>query len=214
VFWTDITAMCLVASEGEVLRHERIRSRPEVVTNALRVSPERILRIAVYGFVDKGGQNNKVFRQWFRSVLTLPSEVARDSRLSTRAIGAFETTRKVADALQTGLRMLRAPSETRKTARKDMHRDEGDAIAAFWQGLEPVLARTYLDALARNDSKAEERLWDKVRRQAREAFAGATGPQRRTADGLFRIANARNWLERSLARVLPKSSREESEKSA
>lgn len=206
MFWRDLVPMCLVGSEGEALRGERVRSRPEVITNALRITDGTLLRLSVYGFVDKGGQNNKLFRTWFRSVLTLPTEVARDNRLSAQAINAFKTTQKVADALQTGLRMLRAPSEAKKTARKDTHRDEGDALAVFWQSLEPVLSHSYLDALARKDSKAEEGMWGKVRRQAREAFSGATGPQRRTADGLFRIANASNWFERRLRSIQEKKS--------
>lgn len=201
MFSRDLIPMCLVGSEGGVLRGERVRSRPEVVTNALRISDGALLRIVVYGFVDKGGKNNKVFRTWFRSVLTFPTEVARDSRLSARAVDAFKTTQKVADSLQIALRMLRAPSEAKK--RNDTHRDESDALAVFWQNLEPALSHNYLDALERNDLKAEDDLRDKIRRQAREAFSIATGPQRRTADGLFRAANASNWFERRLARIMP-----------
>jgi len=237
--WRDAVPLFLVASEGETLRADRRRSRPEVISNALRVLDTPQFRVAVYGMRKKGGGGDVKVEEWFRSVLTLPTEVARDSRLSARAIDAFKTTQKVADALQTGLRMLRAPSESKKAARKDTHREEGDALAIFWQslepvlshsylrargastrddegqvGLEPVLSHSYLDALARNDSKAEEGLWDKVWRQAREAFSGATGPHRRTADGLFRIANASNWFERKLATLLPKPLREKSEKSA
>jgi CRISPR type I-E-associated protein CasA/Cse1 len=221
--WRDAVPLFLVASEGDLLRGERPwnsgkaivrRSRPEAVTNALRVLEEEEFRVAVYGMRKKIGGGDVKVEEWFRSVLTLPTEVARDSRLSARAIDAFKTTQKIADALQTGLRMLRAPSEAKKSARKDAHRDEGNALAVFWQSLEPVLSHSYLDALARDDSKAEEGLWGEVRRQAREAFSGATGPHRRTADGLFRIANAGNWFERRLARLLPKSSRGKSEKSA
>lgn len=202
--WRDAVPLFLVASEGETLRADRRRSRPEVISNALRILDTPQFRVAVYGMRKKSGGGDVKVEEWFRSVLTLPTEVARDSRLSARAIDAFKTTQKVADALQTGLRMLRAPSEAKKTASKDAHRDEGDALAVFWQSLEPVLSHSYLDALARNDSKAEEGMWGKVRRQAREAFSDATDPQRRTADGLFRIANASNWFERRLSRLLPK----------
>ena len=222
--WRDAVPLFLVASEGDMLRGEPPwnsakgivrRSRPEAITNALRVLEEDQFRVAVYGMRKKsGGGGDMKVEEWFRSVLALPSEVARDSRLSARAFDAFKTTQKVANALQTALRMLRAPSEVRKTARKDTHGDEGDALAAFWQGLEPVLTHSYLEALANNDSKAEDDLCGKLRRQAREAFSRAAGPQRRTADGLFRIANARNRLEGRLAGLLPKSSREKSEGSA
>lgn len=216
--WRDAVPLFLVASEGDLLRGERPwnsgkaivrRSRPEAITNALRVLEEEEFRVAVYGMRKKSGAGDVKVEEWFRSVLTLPTEVARDSRLSTRAIEAFNTAQKVAeDALHTGLRMLRAPSEAKKTARKDTHRDEGNALAVFWQSLEPMLSHTYLDELGSGGSEAESKLWERIRKEARDAFTRATGPQRRTADGLFRIANASNWFERRLARLLPKSSRE------
>jgi len=216
--WRDAVPLFLVASEGDLLRGERPwnsakaivrRSRPEVISNALRVLDSSQFCVAVYGMRKKsGGGGDMKVEEWFRSVLRLPTEVARDSRLSARAIDAFKTTQKVADALQTGLRMLRAPSEAKKIARKDTHHDEGDALTAFWQSLEPVLSHSYLNALAGNDSEGEKSMWGEVWRQAREAFSGAAGPQRRTADGLFRIANARNWLERRLSRILAKHMQE------
>ena len=210
VFWRDLLPMCLLGSEGEVLRGELVRSRPEVVTNAIRVAEEELLRLSVYGFVDKGGRNNKVFRTWFRSVLTLPSEVARDSRLSARAINAFNTTQKVGDALHTALGMLRPPVKATKGKRRPPGRGDVDALADFWQSLEPILTRTYLDALRGGNAKAEQELWNQIRSEARQALARATGPHRRTADGLFRIANASNWFERRLSRLLPKPVQEES----
>jgi CRISPR type I-E-associated protein CasA/Cse1 len=211
LFWRDFVPMCLVASEGEVLRGERVRSRPEVVTNALRIAEGRLLRLAVYGFVDKGGQNNKVFRTWFRSVLSLPAEVARDSRLSARAIEAFEKAQKVADALRDALRMLRPPPPMKASKRRKPPptRGEADALSDFWQRLEAVLARSYLDDLSSNKPTADEGLRTTLRREARAAFTKASAPHRRTADGLFRIANATNWVERRLAQLLPKSQSQE-----
>ena len=207
--WRAAVPLFLVASEGEALRADRRRSRPEVMSNALRVLETPQVRVAVYGMRKKGGGGGDVkVEEWFRCILALPTEVARDSRLSVRAVDAFKTTQKVADALQVGLRMLRAPSEVLKTKRKDMHRDEGGALAVFWQSLQQMLSHHYLDALARNDPKAEEKLRGEVRRQAREAFSGAAGQHRRTADGLFRIANAANWFERRLGQLLPKSIQE------
>jgi hypothetical protein len=63
------------------------------------------------------------------------------------------------------------------------------------------LAGTYLEALRGGEHEAEQRLWTVIRREARDAFTLATGPQRRTADGLFRIANAANWLEKRLKTI-------------
>jgi Tfp pilus assembly protein FimT len=200
--------MCFVASEGEVLRGQRVRSRPEVVTNALRITDGKAVRLAAYGFIDKGGKNNKLFRIWFRSVLTFPTEVARDSRLSAKAIHAFRTTQSVADALQTGLRMLRPLTEAKKTDMKRTYRTEVDSLSGFWQRLELALSSVYLDALDVGDLAAEEELWTVIRREARAAFTNATGPQRRTADGLFRIVNASNWFEARLSRLLPKPGKE------
>jgi len=210
MFWRDLVPMCLIGSEGEVLRGERVRSRPEVVTNALRITNGTLLRLAVYGFVDKGGQNNKLFRTWFRSVLILSTEVARDNRLSHQAINAFQTTQKVADALQTALLMLRPPVQAKRGKRPPPGRGDTDALMDFWQSLEPILSRTYLDELGNDDSKAESNLREGIRKEARDAFRLATGPHRRTADGLFRIANASNWFEGRLSRLLPKPLQEKS----
>lgn len=204
-FWRDLVPMCLVASEGEVLRRQQVRSRPEVVTNALRIADGALLRLAVYGFVDKGGKNNKVFRTWFRSVLMLPAEVARDSRLSARALGAFATAQRVADALRTALRMLRPVMDAVPRERKKLNeqrRGEADAISAFWRALEPILAHSYLDSLTRQDADAERELHTRLRGEARDAFRRAAAPLRRDADGLLRIANAGNYLERRLATLL------------
>ncbi len=201
LLWRDLVPMCFVGSEGEVLRGQRVRSRPEVVTNALRITDGNVIRLAAYGFIDKGGKNNKVFRTWFRSVLIFPTEVARDSRLSARAIDAFKVTQKVADVIQTALRLIRAPSEARKTARKDTHRAEIDSLSRFWQRLESTLVRTYLKALESNNPAAEQELWTVVRMEATAAFSRAAEPQRRSADGLFRIANARNWFEKRLKTI-------------
>jgi hypothetical protein len=167
----------------------------------------RVIRFAAYGFIDKGGKN-KVFRKWFRSVLIFPTEVARDSRFAARAIDTFRITQKVADVLQTALRMIRAPSEVKKTARKTTHRAEIDTLSRFWQCLELPLSGTYLEALGGGDQAAEQELWDVIRREARDAFTRATGSQRRTADGLFRIANATNWFEGRLKYLLPKPGKE------
>jgi CRISPR type I-E-associated protein CasA/Cse1 len=207
ILWRDLVPMCFVGSEGEVLRGQRVRSRPEVITNALRIMDGRVIRFAAYGFIDKGGKN-KVFRTWFRSVLIFPTEVARDSRFAARAIDTFRITQKVADVLQTALRMIRAPSEVKKTARKTTHRAEIDTLSRFWQCLELPLSGTYLEALGGGDQAAEQELWDVIRREARDAFTRATGPQRRTADGLFRIANATNWFEGRLKYLLPKPGKE------
>lgn len=208
VFWRDIVPMCLVASEGEALRGERLRSRPEAVTNALRITQGQLLRLAVYGFVDKGGKNNKVFRMWFRSVLTLPAEVAHDSRLSARAIIAFNTAQSVASALQKALQLLRPPLKANRGRRPPPGRGDSDVLADFWQSLELILSRDYLNELGSGNSQAEATLWERIRQEARRSFFRATGPQRRTADGLFRIANASNWLERRLGSILPKPRQE------
>ena len=208
--WRDAVPLFLVASEGEALRADRRRSRPEVISNALRVLDTPRFSVAVYGMRKKGGGGGDVkVEEWFRSTLTIPNEVARDSRISAQAIDAFKITQRVADALQTALRMLRAPSEVKKTARKDTHRTEIDSLNRFWQRLELPLSSTYLEALADGDLTAEETLWNVVRREARAAFTNATGPQRRTADGLFRIANASNWFKGRLSRLLPKPGKEE-----
>ena len=206
--WRDAIPLFLVASESEAIRGDRRRSRPEVITNALRIVDTPQFRVAVYGMLKKSGASDVKVEEWFRSVLMFPTEVARDSRLSARAFEAFRITQKVADALGTALRMLRAPSEAKKTKKKDTHRGETDALADLWQSLEQVLSRTYLDALESNEPKAEKELWKRVRKEARDAFRRATGPHRRTADGLFRIANASNWLERRLASLLPKPPQE------
>lgn len=209
MLWRDLVPMCLVGPEGEVLRGQRLRSRPEVITNVLRITDGKLLRLAAYGFIDKGGKNNKVFRTWFRSVLAFPTEVARDSRLSARAIDAFRITQKVADVLHTALRMIRAPSEVKKTARKTTHCTEIDVLNRYWQRLEVPLASTCLEALRIGDQTAEQELWAVIRKEARDAFSLASGPQRRTADGLFRIANAANWFERGLRHTLPNPGKEE-----
>jgi CRISPR type I-E-associated protein CasA/Cse1 len=207
VFWRDLVPMCLVSSEGEGLKGERLRSRPEVITNALRVAQTDSLRIDVYGFIDKGGRNNKVFRTWFRSVFTLPTEIARDSRLSSQILDAFKTAQNVADWLQTAMRLLRPkmdalPRERKKL--KETRRTEGDTLAGFWQALEPILARSYLDDLPKQSADAKENLNVRLKQVAREAFQRMAASHRRTADGLFRIANANNWLERRLYRLFPK----------
>jgi len=74
--------------------------------------------------------------------------------------------------------------------------------------LELPLAGTYLEALGGSNPAAERELWNAIRMEARAAFTHATGPQRRTADGLFRIANAANWFEGGLNRLLPKLGKE------
>lgn len=213
--WRDAVPLFLVASEGETLPGGRRRSRPEVISNALRVLDTPQFRVAVYGMRKKSGGGGDVkVEEWFRSVLTLPTEVLRDSRLSARAISAFTTTQKVANALQTALRMLRPPVKASKGKRPPPGRGDTDVLADFWQSLEPLLSRTYLDELGSGDSKAETTLRERIRKEARDAFTRATGPQRRTADGLFRIANASNWFERTLASLLPRPLRKKSEKSA
>ena len=208
IIWRDLVPMCFVGSEGEVLRGQRVRSRPEVITNALRIMDGRMVRFAAYGFLDKGGKNNKVFRTWFRSVFIFPTEVALDNRLAARAIDAFRIAQKVADVLQTALRMIRAPSEVKKTAKKTMHRAEIDSLSRFWQHLELPLSGTYMEALGGGDQAAEQELRAVMCREARDAFARATGPHRRTADGLFRIANADNWFRGQLSRLLSKPGKE------
>lgn len=212
--WRDAVPLFLVSSEGEALRAERRRSRPEVISNALRVLDTPQFRVAVYGMRKKSGGGGDVkVEEWFRSVLGLPTEVARDVRLSARAIEAFKTTQKVADALQISLRMLRPPVKASKGKQPPQSRGDADTLAGFWQRLEPILSCNYLGELGSIGSKAEEKLLERIREAARDAFTCAAGPQRRTADGLFRIANACNWLERRLARLLPRSSREKSEES-
>jgi hypothetical protein len=205
----------LVASEGEALRGERRRSRPEVITNALRVLGTPQFRVAVYGMCKKRGGGDVKVEEWFRSVLNFPSEVARDSRLSTRAFYAFKKTQSVAGALQKALRMLSPPVKGgKKGKRPSPNRDVMDALANFWHSLEPVLSRDYLDELGSGDPKADEHLRKKIWQQARTAFRRAAEPHRRTADGLFRIANAGNWFAGELARLLPKPSPEKSEDNA
>lgn len=204
--WRDLVHLFLVAGEGEALRAAKRRSRPEVVSNALRVLDTPQFRVAVYGMRKNADKDAKV-EEWFRSVLTFPTEVAHDSRLSAKVIGAFKTTQRVANALLIALRMLRAPSEAKKTSRKAMHQTEIDSLNCFWQHLELPLADTYLKALGGGDHAAEQELWAVIRREAHNAFTRATGPHRRTADGLFRIANATNWFEGQLNRYLPKPER-------
>jgi hypothetical protein len=204
LFWRDLIPMFLVGSEGDLLKGQRVRARPEVVTNAIRLCESELFGLAVYGFVDKGGKNNKVFRTWFRSLLNFPLEVARDNRLSARAIASFKTTQDVADTLQTAVRILQPPTKASKNKRLRPGRAETDTLVDFWQTVELLLTRSYLGALANNGPHAEANLRAKLRRTARRAFGGATDPHRRTADGLFRIANANNWLERRLAQLLPK----------
>ncbi|MEW6533421.1 MAG: type I-E CRISPR-associated protein Cse1/CasA [Thermodesulfobacteriota bacterium] len=207
--WRDAVPLFLVASEGEALRADRRRSRPEVISNALRVLDAPQFRVAVYGMRKKSGGGGDVkVEEWFRSVLKFPTEVARDSRLSSRAVDGFKTTQNVAVTLQHALRMLRPPVKASKGKKPPPGRADGDALADFWQRLEPVLSRTYLDELGSGDSEADARLHERIRKEARDAFARAAGPHRRTADGLFRIANASNWLEGQLSRRLPKQRQE------
>ncbi len=203
----DLLPLFLIGSEGESLRGEKKRTRPEVVTNALRVKEDKRLRMTVYGFIDKGGKNNKVFRTWLRSSLTFPAEVARDDRLSYQALGAFKTAQKVADATRTAMRMLRPKMDAlprQKAKLNEVRRLEADRIGQFWESLEPVLAHSYLEDLAAQKADAKKTLTGKLREEAMATFKAAADPQRRSADGLFRIANASNWLERRLARLLPK----------
>lgn len=206
--WRDLVHLYLVAGEGEALRAGKRRSRPEVISNALRLLDTAQFRVAVYGMRKNPDKDAKV-DEWFRSVLTFPAEVARDTRLSSRAINAFGRTQKVADSLQNALRMLRTPAQAKETSRKVLHQTETDSLTHFWHRLELPLGGIYLEALGGGDDEAEQRLWTVIRREARDAFALATGPQRRTADGLFRIANASNWLERRLHYLLPNSGKEE-----
>jgi CRISPR system Cascade subunit CasA len=207
--WRDAVPLFLVACEGETLRNDKRRSRPEVISNALRVLDTPQFHVAVYGMKKKGGGGGDVkVEEWFRSVITFPTEVAHDSRLSAQAIAAFKITQRVADTLRTALRMLRAPSEVKKTSRKAIHRNEVDVLNYLWRRLELPLSSSYLKALNDRDQVAEQEIWAVIRREARDAFARATGPHRRTADGLFRIANATNWFERQLNRHLPKLAKE------
>jgi len=206
--WRDAVPLFLVASEGEALRNGKRRSRPEVISNALRVLDTPRFRVAVYGMRKKGGGGDVKLEEWFRSVLTIPTEVARDSRFSARAIYAFSRVQKVADDLQTALRMLRPLSEAKKADRKRIYHAEADSLNGFWQRLELPLSSTYLEALGSGDSAAEETLLNLVRKEVRAVFAHASGSQRRTADGLFRIANADNWFEGRLNRLLPKPRKE------
>lgn len=207
--WRDAVPLFLIANEGESLRKDKRRSRPEVISNALRVVDTPLFHVAVYGMRKKGGGGGDVkVEEWFRSVFAFPAEVARDSRLSARAIDAFRIAQRIADALQNALRMLRAPSEAKKTGRKATHRTEIDSVNRFWQNLEGSLADTYLEALASGDPTAEKSLWNVIRKEALDAFALAKAPHRRTADGLFRIANAANWFEGRLNRLLPKPGKE------
>ena len=211
--WRDIVPLFLIASEGEALCAERRRSRPEVISNALRIIRTPEIGIATYGMRKKVGGGDVKVEEWFRSVLSLPTEVARDSRLSARAINAFKTTQKVADTLQTALRMLRPPVKASRGNRSMTCRGDRDSLADFWHCLEPVLCRTYLDEIGSGVPEAEKTLRKSIREETLIAFAHAAGPQRRTADGLFRIANASNWLERRLAKLLPKASPQKSEDS-
>ncbi|HRJ34278.1 MAG TPA: type I-E CRISPR-associated protein Cse1/CasA [Fimbriimonadaceae bacterium] len=206
--WRDAVPLFLVASQGEALRGEKRRSRPEVVNNALRILEGTSLRVAVYGMRKKSGGGGDVkVEEWFRSALTLPAEVARDERLSFQALDGFKTAQKVADALQVALRMLRPKMAALPRAKKDLRnaqRTEGDVLAGFWQGLEPVLAHNYLNELVIDSQTASNTLKESLRKESRDAFARASAPLRRSADGLFRIANAGNYLERRLAQLLPK----------
>lgn len=202
--WRDAVPLFLVASEGATLRAQKRRSRPEVVTNALRVLDTTEFSVAVYGMRKKSGGGDAKVEEWFRSVLTLPTEVARDNRLSALAMEAFNTTQNVASALQTALSMLRPPVKAKKGKRPPPAVNDTDALSAFWDRLEPILSRTYLAELGAGDSKAKSNLQKGIRKEARDAFARATGPHRRTADGLFRIANASNWFEKRLSSLLEK----------
>ena len=204
LLWRDFVPLYLVGSEGEALRGDKRRSRPEVVTNALRLVDQELFRVAVYGFIDKGGRNNKVFRTWIRSVLTFPTEVGRDSRLSSQAFEAFKNTQRVAKALEESLRLLKPPVKASKDKRPPPGRCDSDVIASFWQELEPKLAHDYLDGLGKGDASALQTLNREVKTQARRAFKGASDPHRQAADGLYRIANASNYLERRLAQLVPK----------
>lgn len=202
--WRDAVPLFLVSAEGEALRGDRRRSRPEVITNALRVLETPQFRVAVYGMRKKSGGGGDVkVEEWFRSTLTLPTEVARDSRISASAIEAFRSTQRVADALQTALSMLRPPVKASKSSRPPLNRCDGDGIADFWQALEPILGHTFVQELENDVARAEQDLWERVRRAALAAFQQAASPHNRTADGLFRIANASNWFERRLFQLFP-----------
>ena len=203
----DLLPLFLVASEGDPIHGERRRSRPEVVSNALRAMSSWWFRLSVYGFIDKGGKNNKVFRSWFHTRLSFPAEIARDERLSHEALNSFKSAQKVADALRVALRMLRptmAAVPREKATLRVTQRAEADLLAGFWWHLESALAHDFLDTLAAGGTDAKKQLNDSLRRQARDALAAATGPHRRNAHGLFRVANASNFLEGRLARLLPK----------
>lgn len=204
--WRDAVPLFLVSSQGEALRGEKRRSRPEVVSNALRILEGTNLRVALYGMRKKGGGGGDVkVEEWFRSVLNLPAEVARDERLSYQALDGFKTAQRVADALQVALRMLRPKMAALPRSKKDLRntqRAEGDTMAEFWQSLEPVLSHDYLGELARDPIAATTKLKESLREQARSAFSNAAAPLRQGADGLFRIANASNYLERRLTQLL------------
>lgn len=206
--WRDAVPLFLVASQGEALRGEKRRSRPEVVGNALRILNGKDLRIAVYGMRKKSGGGGDVkVEEWYRSRLDLPSEVARDERLSHQALDAFKSAQRVADALQVALRMLRPKMAALPSAKRDLRntqRAEGDILAGFWQRLEPVLAHEFLDSLVSDQEDAKRDLERSLRKEARAGFSRAAAPLRRDADGLFRIANASNYLEGRLSRLLPK----------
>ena len=204
--WRDAIPLFLVASEGEALRGDRRRSRPETVTNALRIMETPQFRVAVYGMRKKSGGGGDVkVEEWFRSVVSFPPEVARDSRLSARAIESFKTAQKIADTVQIAVRMLRAPSEAKKTDRQKTQREEVNALDVFWRSLELALTGIYLSELGHGNNQAESNLAQCLRREARTTFTCLADLQRRTADGLFRVANASNWLERRLAWLLPRS---------
>lgn len=96
--------------------------------------------------------------------------------------------------------MLRPPSEAKKT-----HLEEINTLNVFWQNLELVLTSAYLNELGGVDAQAEANLGKHLRQEARAAFVRSAGSQRHTAYGLFRIANASNWLERRLAMLLNES---------
>jgi hypothetical protein len=179
-----------------------------VVTNALRVLDGKDIRIDVYGMRKKsdGGGDVKV-EEWFRSVLRFPAEVARDDRLSYAAVAAFKRTQDVADALQTALRILRPKMAAVPREKKNLKiafRGEADLLSGFWQALETVLVHSYLTDLAANKLNIKQKLYGRLKQEASMAFKAAADPHRRDADGLFRIANASNYLERRLARLLPK----------
>lgn len=201
--WQDAVPLFLVASEGESLSGEKRRSRPEVISNALRVLETPTFRVAVYGMRKKAEGSDTKVEEWFRSVLTLPTEVARDSRLASRAIDAFRRTQKVADALQIASRMLRPPVKGNYSKKMPQTRQDLNALFTFWRSLEPVLVEKYLNELNIEQFQAEGELYRTIRHQARETLRSIAEPHCRTADGLFRVANATNWFERKLAKLLP-----------